>query len=88
MTRESHDVSIVEMVAAFAEASSIGLAFVPDIVTHVADPEQAKQALLRACKLGFIELRPDAGLGRYTQTELDAAPDGPQGSKLLWARPL
>ena len=85
---KSHNVGVVQLVEAFEAASTIGLAFVPDIVCKAADPEQAKRALLRACQLGVIELRPDGGLSRFKQWELDAAPDGPQGSKLLWARVL
>lgn len=85
---KSRNVGVLELVEAFSAASSIGLAFVPDIVIKAANPEQAKRALLRACELGVIELRPDGGLSRFKQWELDAAPDGPQGSKLLWARVL
>jgi len=79
-------VDVVDLVE--ANLTSIGLAFVPEVLAGATDATRAKASLIRAARMGLIELRPDAGLGRYTQAELDAAPDGPQGSKLMWARLL
>ena len=67
-------------------SSSIGLAFVPDIIGTYKNKEAAKRILLNAARIGLIELRPDGGLGRFSQNELDLAPPGPQGSYLLWVR--
>lgn len=82
-------VSVLDLVE-YNVDKRMGLAFVPRLLEHVqpSDRWPAKLALLRAAELGLIELRPDGGLGRFTQAELDAAPDGPEGSKLMWARLL
>ncbi len=79
------NVQVIDLVAANID-QRIGLAFVPHVLQQATDKWQAKLALLRAAELGLVELRPDGGLGRFTQAELDAAPDGPLGSKLMWAR--
>jgi hypothetical protein len=83
------NVSVIDLVE-YNLDKRVGLAFVPRVLEHVqpGDRWPAKLALLRAAELGLIELRPDGGLGRFTQAELDAAPDGPEGSKLMWARLL
>lgn len=67
---------------------TVGLAFVPDVVRGLPRPTETKRVLIELAQAGKVELRPDAGLGRFKQVELDNAPDGPQGSKLLWARLL
>lgn len=73
-----------------AHTGDQGLAFVPDIVRQVKDPHRlaAMVALVAAAKAGYIELRPDSGLGRFTFEEIESAPAGPQGSRLFWARVL
>ena len=66
---------------------SVGLAFVPDLVAKLQLPlAQAHVLLFQASRDGLIELRPDAGASRFTEPELLAAPQGPDGSRLLWAR--
>jgi hypothetical protein len=66
----------------------LGLAFVPDVVRNLPRPAETKKVLVELAQAGKVELRPDGGLGRFKQVELDNAPDGPQGSKLMWARLL
>jgi hypothetical protein len=72
-----------------AERNDSGLSFVPNVVRRLApelDMAAAKRALLDAATRGLVELRPEAGLGRLSEEELDASPAGPQGSRLTWAR--
>lgn len=77
----------VEQVAAHMTAN-VGLAFIPSIVCELPPNHRgpALEAIKRAAVAGLIELRPDGGLGRFTQAELDAAPTAWDGSSLLWAR--
>ena len=75
---------------------SVGLTFIPTVVLELPPThrESAKRAIVRAAVDGLIELRPDGGLGRFTQLELDAAPAViipgmfPDGTRWLWARVL
>jgi hypothetical protein len=70
---------------------SVGLGFVPTVVRALQAENSVKDlqtALLEAVTKGQIELRPDAGLGRFSQEELDLCPPGPEGSRLAWARVL
>jgi hypothetical protein len=66
---------------------SVGLAFVPAVIEKSQLPaERAQNLLLELARSGKIELRPDSGTVRFTQSELAAAPAGPDGSRLLWTR--
>jgi hypothetical protein len=69
---------------------AVGLAFVPTVVLELPPIHRmaALAAIKRSAVAGLIELRPDGGLGRFTQVELDAAPAAWDGSSLLWARVL
>ncbi len=82
--RDSH--KLVELISNQLDPS-VGLAFVPAVI------EKSRLAIGRAHSLllelargGKIELRPDSGTVRFTQAELQTAPAGPDGSRLLWAR--
>ena len=66
---------------------TIGLAFVPRIVAESRlSVRRAHEILIDLALRGQIELRPDAGATRFSDAELDAAPPGPDGSRLLWTR--
>jgi hypothetical protein len=72
-----------------ARDAALGLSFVPKIVALLApdlEPGAAKRALLEAASRGLVELRPEGGLGRLTDAERQACPEGPQGTRLSWAR--
>jgi hypothetical protein len=72
-----------------AKDASLGLSFVPTIVALLApdlDRDAAKVALLEAASRGLLELRPEGGLGRLSETERLSCPEGPQGTRLSWAR--
>lgn len=53
-------------------------------------PDWEKKAaffvLYKLDKEGVIELRPESGLGRLSQAELDLCPPGPHGTRLSWVR--
>ncbi len=68
---------------------AVGLAFVPTVldVLHMST-DQARALLLDEARSGHLELRPDSGTARFTEAELLAAPEGPDGSRLLWVRLL
>ena len=66
---------------------AMGLAFVPQVVAASQLSVQRAHGLLIDLALrGQIELRPDAGTARFSDSELHAAPPGPDGSRLLWTR--
>jgi hypothetical protein len=72
-----------------ARDPTLGLSFVPRIVALLApdlDRDAAKLALLEAASRGLLELRPEGGLGRLSEAELFSCPEGPQGTRLSWAR--
>jgi hypothetical protein len=72
-----------------ARDATLGLSFVPKILALLAPdlgPSAAKKALLEAASRGLVELRPEGGLGRLTEAERQACPEGPQGTRLSWAR--
>lgn len=73
-------------------AESVGLSFVPDMMDRLmADgmsKEQAHKALIEAHRAGLIELRPESGLSRLSREQTDILPNGPQGTKLSWARQI
>ncbi len=74
-----------------ARDGSAGLSFVPKVVALLApdlDGDAAKAALLEAASRGLLELRPEGGLGRLSESERRACPEGPQGTRLSWARRL
>jgi hypothetical protein len=67
----------------------IGLSFVPKVAALLApdlDVAAAKKTLLEAASRGLLELRPEGGLGRLSDAEREACPEGPQGTRLSWAR--
>ena len=72
---------VVEQMHAHIEPV-VGLTFVPAVVLEL--PQLHRQAALAAIKRAatarLIELRPDGGLGRFKQAELDAAPAAWDGS--------
>lgn len=66
---------------------AIGLAFVPQVVAATQlSVQRAHRLLVDLAHRGQIELRPDAGTVRFSDSELSAAPPGPDGSRLLWTR--
>ena len=70
---------------------SVGLAFVPAAVEQLeaSHPRGAiHDALLSLNKEQRIELRPEAGRGRFSKKELERCPPGPRGFSLVWARLL
>ncbi len=79
---------LLQLVAENLEAS-VGLAFVPIVIEKLHLPlKRAHALLLEAARRNAVELRPDAGAARFTDIELRAAPEGPDGSRLLWVRLL
>jgi hypothetical protein len=78
--------SLLEMISKQLDAN-VGLAFVPAVIEKSQLPvERAQSLLLDLARSGKIELRPDSGTVRFTQLELQTAPAGPDGSRLLWTR--
>jgi hypothetical protein len=72
-----------------ASDAVVGLSFVPKVIDLLkvhADLASAQRALLDAASRGLVELRPEGGLGRLSSAELLACPEGPQGTRLSWAR--
>lgn len=71
-------------------ANAYGMAWVPGFMLGLDRHcwPQAHLALIAAHGNGSIELRPDGGRGRFTKDQLESAPPGPDGSRLLWARLL
>jgi len=72
-----------------ARDAKVGLSFVPKIVGLLSADfghATAQKALLEAASRGFVELRPEGGLGRLSEAERMACPEGPQGTRLSWAR--
>jgi hypothetical protein len=68
-----------------------GLSFVPQVLAQLArtmDAKAATDALLEAAANDLLELRPEGGLARLSQAELELCPPGPQGTRLSWARRL
>lgn len=68
-----------------------GLSFVPRLVQRVITDMPAAvahQVLLAAARDELIELRPEGGLARLTEQELELCPPGPGGTRLSWARRL
>ena len=69
--------------------ANTGLSFVPAIVASLQpslNSEAARAALLLAANRGFLELRPEGGINRLSAEELAVCPQGPQGTRLSWAR--
>jgi hypothetical protein len=72
-----------------ARDAKVGLSFVPKVVGLLSvnfGHATAQKALLDAASRGFVELRPEGGLGRLSEAERMACPEGPQGTRLSWAR--
>lgn len=69
---------VLQLVTAEASSTSIGLAFVPAVVEQAMSLGltmlRAQQALLRLATDEVVELRPESGLGRLTQHEVDLCP--------------
>ena len=70
--------------------ASVGLSFVPDAVRALSarGVPEIHAALIEAARAGLIELQPDSGLDRLSQEETALCPEGPQGTRLSWARLL
>lgn len=90
-TTQTHfsDSWVIEQMTAHIDPA-VGLTFVPGVVLELppAHRTAALAAIMRAAMAELIELRPDGGLSRFRQTELDAAPAACDGSSLFWARVL
>lgn len=72
-----------------AVRASVGLAFVADAVRGLeARVSRARihERLIALDRGKKIELRPEAGVGRFTAEELERCPPGPRGFFLVWAR--
>lgn len=66
---------------------SLQLAYVPTAVAGCSlSVHEAQQSLLSLARDGRIELRADSGQGRFSAEDLALAPEGPDDSRLLWAR--
>jgi hypothetical protein len=76
-------VQIVDLIE--QHSNHLGLCYLPELLHELDDLPVAHKSLINAAGAELIDLRPDAGLGRFKQWELDICPDGPDGSKLLWA---
>lgn len=66
-----------------------GLSFVPAVVAMLRPElgaESTSAVLLAAATAGLLELRPEGGINRLSEEELSACPEGPQGTRLSWAR--
>ncbi len=67
----------------------LGLSFIPKVMQELSpqlEPKAAQSVLLAAAKAGLVELRPEGGLGRLSEAELELCPTGPGGTRLSWAR--
>ena len=72
-----------------ARDAKVGLSFVPSVVGLLSadfDRTTAQEALIEAASRGLVELRPEGGLGRLSDAERMACPEGPQGTRLSWVR--
>ena len=72
-----------------AKDVTMGLSFVPKVIGLLSvdlDLATAHRALLEADSRGLVELRPEGGLSRLTDTERKACPEGPRGTCLSWVR--
>jgi len=80
------------VLAALRQAArpGLGLAFVPDVVRELsaAGTPAVHGALLELARARRVELQPESGVGRLTAEELSLCPEGPQKSRLSWARVL
>ena len=66
-----------------------GLSFVPTIIAQLEtelSSEAASSLLVAAARDGLLELRPEGGINRLSKEELSLCPEGPQGTRLSWAR--
>ena len=91
MGANAHPADLAPVLAAVdaAHDPSMGLSFVPHVVTRltrVMDPRAAALALLSGATRGMLELRPEGGLHRLSEAELALCPEGPQGTRLSWVR--
>jgi hypothetical protein len=72
-----------------ARDERIGLSFVPrvsELLANELDAAAVKRTLLEAESRGLVELRPEGGLGRLSDREAQACPEGLHGTRLSWAR--
>lgn len=72
-----------------ARDERLGLAFIPrifDLLRPEFDDAAVRVALIDAAMGGLIELRPEGGMNRLSQHELDLCLPGPQGARLSWVR--
>lgn len=81
------------LAAARAELDpTLGLAFVPRMVDRLVasgySQRDAQSAILAAYGAGLLELRPEGGIARLSQAEMEKSLRGPQQTRLSWARPL
>lgn len=71
--------------------ADMGLCFVPELVLACL-PEhpllRVHEALSLAVRERRLELRPESGMNRLSPLELALCPEGLQGTRLSWARPL
>ena len=72
-----------------ARDANTGLSFVPTIIERLRselNSEAARSLLVSAARDGLLELRPEGGINRLSNEELSLCPEGPQGTRLSWAR--
>lgn len=82
--------SVVAAVGA-ARDGGTGLSFVPDVVRGLLpgmSAAVAREMLLLAANRELVELRPEGGLDRLSQEDLELCPPGPAQTRLSWARLL
>jgi hypothetical protein len=83
--------SVVDVVRETARASSIGIAFVPDVVTKLMAKwpvDQVLRALLDQHGAGRIELQPDSHLDAPAPEQARLMPTTRDGTRLAYVRPL
>ena len=69
----------------------VGLCFVPELVMSCLQDHSLRsvhEGLWQAVRDRRLELRPESGMNRLSALELSLCPEGLQGSRLSWARPL
>lgn len=72
-----------------AEEHGSDLAYIPDVVRASGlSPSAAKRKILDAHREGWIQLRPEGGMGRLSRADAELCPEGAGGLPLSWAKVL